>query len=135
MRLSGTLGRPSGNRSNGFCAVHSIICSRVRLNSCAWPMMGSSVTATTAAIVNLEGPVIFVAPSVQLPLRYRRLQHCARVADVERISRIASAARILRPEVRPLPVVIDAARMLGVDEPRVLLLHQLLHHREHIVLP
>ena len=38
-RSSGTFGRPSGNRSNGFCAVYLIICSLLRLKICpqrAW---------------------------------------------------------------------------------------------------
>src|SRR5207249_245741 len=146
---SGTLGRPSGKRSNGFCAVYSIICSRVSVNSCAWPIAGISDAATAAAAVSLAGPVIFVA-SIRallhghgygvssgngpvrlnradslsavrgcengsarrerqriplLPLRHRRLQHRARIADVERVRGVAAAARILRTEVRPLAVV------------------------------
>src|ERR1051325_5733477 len=33
---SGTLGRPSSNRSNGFLAVYFTICSFVKVNICAW---------------------------------------------------------------------------------------------------
>ena len=46
----------------------------------------------------------------------RRLHHRACVADVERERRVAAAAGILRPEVRALAVVVDAARMFGIDQ-------------------
>ena len=42
IRPSGIFGRPSGNRSNGFCAVNSISCSLVSVNSCACVTAGSA---------------------------------------------------------------------------------------------
>jgi hypothetical protein len=49
----------------------------------------------------------FIGPrNSRSALRHGRLKHRARVADVERVPRVATAARILRTEIRPLAVVI-----------------------------
>jgi hypothetical protein len=46
---SGTLGRPSGNRSYGFLAVYLIICSRVSLSTWASAPIVASPDATNKA--------------------------------------------------------------------------------------
>src|SRR5258708_12415553 len=61
----------------------------------------------------------------------RSLHHCTRVANIEREGRVPSAARVLRTEIRPFAIVIESAWVLRIDQPSVLLLYQLLHHREH----
>src|SRR6266403_2769796 len=62
----------------------------------------------------------------------RSLHHCTRVANIEREGRVPSAARVLRTEIRPFAIVIESAWVLRIDQPSVLLLYQLLHHREHV---
>src|SRR5262249_26077715 len=81
---------------------------------------------------------------IRHPPRYRwkatpspcqsRLHHGACVTDVERVGSISSTSGILRAEIWPVTVVIERAGVLRVDQPGVLMLHQLLHHREHVVL-
>src|SRR5260370_29483019 len=48
IKASGTFGRPSGKRSNGFCAVYSINCSLLKVKTCACARAGASKAATHA---------------------------------------------------------------------------------------
>src|ERR1022692_4688261 len=45
---------------------------------------------------------------------------------------IPAAARIARMKVRPLAIGVQRARVLRINQPRILLAHQFLHHREHV---
>src|SRR3981189_15293 len=60
------------------------------------------------------------------------LHHGARVAYVERERGVRAASRILRTEIRAFAVVVESTGVLGIDQPRVLVLHEFLHHREHV---
>src|ERR1035437_8715914 len=80
-RSSGTLGLPSGKRSNGFWAVYCIICSLVSWNTC--PQIEDATTSAnsnTARIGDLAMRThqFFICTSILFVYRLRREPRCAR---------------------------------------------------------
>src|SRR3954467_7990754 len=60
-------------------------------------------------------------PLSLLPFGEGSLHHRAGVADIECVARVAAAPWILRPEVRAFAVVVDAPRVLRINQARIFL--------------
>ena len=61
-----------------------------------------------------------------------RLQHGLRVTYVVRVAHISAAAGIARTEIGTFPILVQSAGVFRINEPRILLPYQFLHHRKHI---
>src|ERR1035438_7588354 len=82
-------------------------------------------------------PSLFVEFSLMakppLDRHERRLHHSAGIPHLEREGRVSAAAGVTA-NAAAVAIVVERAGMFGVDLSRVLVLHQLLHDQEHVVL-
>src|SRR3954467_11928861 len=127
-------------RSDGFEFVLMFCPSASTGSGAAVCVVLASDPAPSAAIVLFRNERLpstggFIArPSVMVLSGKCRLHHRPRIADVECVARVTAAAWILRTEVRAFAVIVDAARVLWVNQAGVFLPDQLLHHGKHVVL-
>ena len=95
---SGIFGRPSLNRSNGFCAVGSTICSLVSVNSCASETTGINSVATEMLAARSAGCLMSdsILSLCRTSSSMRRSARSIRQVELPRPYEVSAACSIAR---------------------------------------